>query len=86
MKDKIVENYYETEEFGIYLCGDCHDPYNSYWDIAGLHYKNHQVLHEEDCQLCNIRWVELYKKTYHWARMCMICFKTYKKLPFEDRK
>ena len=86
MKDKIVETYYATEDFRIYLCGDCHEPYYAYCDVAGMDYRNQQILHEEDCQLCCARWTELYKKTHHWARMCTICLDTYKKLPFEYRK
>ena len=40
MKDKIVEACYETEDFRIYLCGDCHEPYYAYCDVASLDYKN----------------------------------------------
>lgn len=80
MKRIIVEDYYETEDFRIYLCNECHEPYYSYSDEAGLDYKNRQIIHESDCQLCALRWIELYKRIHHWARMCVICLAKYREL------
>ena len=78
MAKKVEKKHREIKDYRMYLCYECHDPYYVYCDRAKLNYNNMQVMHDSECELCDLRQKELLCDKHHWSIMCKICLEKYK--------
>ena len=78
MSKQIIENHREILQYRIYLCEDCHEPYHSYCEQAGIMGDSRQLMLAGDCELCAKRICEFENGNHHWLHMCHVCLKEYK--------